>query len=183
MNYFRISEAIEFYKSIGYEWIDTPWIVERGVTNLTSGSTQERVPGFGGTDFNHHSHDLVGSAEQGFIQLMKQGKLEGGKLYMSAGPCFRFADANRSPLHHPYFFKVELFKADSVEFEELMYDAGKFFRQYTATLGRVNTEQGYDYEMNGIEIGSYGFRSVDQFSWSYGTGLAEPRFTQALEAK
>lgn len=183
MNYARISEAIEFYKSVGYEYVETPWIVERGVKKLTSGSTLENVPGFTNGAGNSQRHDLVGSAEQGFIQLMRAGKLESGKLYVSAGPCFRFADAGRSPLHHPYFFKVELFRPDSVEFEPLLKIARGFFWRQATSLNKVttvNTEFEQDLCLNDIEIGSYGFRAEGQFSWSYGTGLAEPRFSEAL---
>jgi hypothetical protein len=41
----------------------------------------------------------------------------------------------------------------------------------------VETEQGYDLECNGIEIGSYGIRSCEYLEWIYATGLAEPRMS------
>jgi hypothetical protein len=44
----------------------------------------------------------------------------------------------------------------------------------------VKTDVGYDLEINGIEVGSYGRREVGDFTWVYGTGLALPRFSQAL---
>ena len=43
----------------------------------------------------------------------------------------------------------------------------------------VKTEEGLDIELNGIEIGSYGYRSYKDFHWIYGTALAEPRFSLA----
>jgi hypothetical protein len=45
----------------------------------------------------------------------------------------------------------------------------------------VTTEDGLDVEIGGIEVGSYGTRLHEGFSWNYGTGLAEPRFSSALE--
>lgn len=51
-----------------------------------------------------------------------------------------------------------------------------------------SAEQGFvqmylDGELNGIEIGSYGYRSYRELHWIYGTGLAEPRFTLAQKSK
>jgi hypothetical protein len=37
----------------------------------------------------------------------------------------------------------------------------------------------YDIEINGIEVGSYGIRSVDDVQYIYGTGLALPRYSTA----
>ncbi len=47
----------------------------------------------------------MGSAEQGFVQLMLDGKLPLGS-HMAAGPCFR--DDEVDDLHQKTFFKVEL---------------------------------------------------------------------------
>ena len=41
----------------------------------------------------------------------------------------------------------------------------------------VKTEQGFDLEYNGIELGSYGIRSCEYLDWIYATGLAEPRMS------
>lgn len=166
MNYARISEAIEFYKSLEYTWIDTPWIVSNEASALTFAGLREKCElGY-----------LVGSAEQGFIQLLLDKKISSGR-YVSAGPCFRFDD-NGQPGKHPYFFKVELISIavpeDNVFW--VMNDARRF-------LGgdEVIVNGGYDLELNGIEIGSYGHRSVRGIlPWIYGTGLAEPRYTEAL---
>lgn len=42
-------------------------------------------------------------------------------------------------------------------------------------------DYGYDLLLSGIEVGSYGFREYKNNKWIYGTGLAEPRFSQAFE--
>jgi hypothetical protein len=44
----------------------------------------------------------------------------------------------------------------------------------------IPTAQGLDIELGGIELGSYGYRSYGRLHWIYGTGFAEPRFSQAV---
>lgn len=166
MNYYgRIAHAIDYYIQKGYEWIDTPWIVPSSVRNMTFKGHKEQC----------YFGSLVGSAEQGFIHLMQQKVLKPSGLYVSAGPCFRFDDLGHAN-KHPYFFKVELCAIGTLEYSEMMQDALGYLTGKT-----VETPEGYDIELNGLEIGSYGSREVDGLKWSYGTGLAEPRYTEALE--
>lgn len=168
MNYYtRVSKAIQHYQDKGYKWIDTPWYVNQEAFLATYPGTR---PAVGVCDLGF----LVGSAEQGFIQLMQRGDLLPGK-YVSAGPCFRFEDLDR-PFHHPYFFKVELIVVGSRDYQEMLYDAKEF-------LGGViiNTTEGLDLQLGGLEIGSYGYRVVGDLVWAYGTGLAEPRYSDAKE--
>ena len=61
--------------------------------------------------------------------------------------------------------------------------AQRFAAQYAApgSLALVPTGvESVDLELNRIEIGSYGVRRTPECAWVYATGLAEPRFTQAL---
>ena len=44
----------------------------------------------------------------------------------------------------------------------------------------VKTEEGYDLEVGGIEIGSYGIRKCDYLEWIYGTACAEPRMSVVI---
>ena len=39
----------------------------------------------------------------------------------------------------------------------------------------------WDISLNGIEVGSYGYRTYAGHHWIFGTGLALPRMTIALE--
>jgi hypothetical protein len=48
-------------------------------------------------------------------------------------------------------------------------------------LVREATPEGIDLVLNGIEVGSYGVRTVGNRTWTYGTGLALPRFTVAID--
>lgn len=167
--YGRIAHALSFYRDLGFVWIDTPWVVSGEATGVTCKSPNEEC----------HGGFLVGSAEQGFIQLAQHGVLRAGR-YVSAGPCFRFGDAGQ-PGKHPYFFKVELLIADSNDHRSLREAAELFMQQYT-TVQAVSTADGEDLEANGIEVGSYGSRQHASLPYpiSYGTGLAEPRFSEAM---
>jgi hypothetical protein len=162
MNYYLIGQAIEYYKSIGYTWINTPWAVPLEDLSLTFPGHREKCElGY-----------LVGSAEQGFINLMRTQRLAAGK-YVSAGPCFRFED-NQPPYKLPYFFKVELCKVGSGIYTDLLRDSLSFLGGEV-----VETSIGHDIELNGLEIGSYGNRNINGLVWAYGTGIAEPRYSQA----
>lgn len=126
---------------------------------------------------------LVGSAEQGFLQLVLDDKLEDRyATYMSDGPCFRPLDEGRSPYHHGYFYKLELFCLDCEDrWAPFLETAREFFQAHTdKKVKTVRTEEGFDLEIDGIEVGSYGRRMVGPLDWSYGTGLALPRFSQVV---
>ncbi len=165
MNYERIHRAIEFYKAVGYQWIDTPWVVTKEAEFAT-------FPDSLGACYGGY---LVGSAEQGFIQLMLDGRLSPGR-YVSAGPCFRFADAYRTANHHAYFFKIELCDFGTEDYMPLLEHAKLFMGGEV-----VVTPDGLDLEWNGLEIGSYGSRTFKNYKWAYGTGLAEPRYSEAKQ--
>ena len=62
--------------------------------------------------------------------------------------------------------------------ESIMLHASIFFNQHCdREVERVKTAEGYDLQIGGVEVGSYGVRSHRGFKWAYGTGLAEPRFS------
>lgn len=122
---------------------------------------------------------LVGSAEQGFLQLMRGGRLISGKKYMSISPCFR--DDPVDDWHCQYFTKLELFipGGDHWARDEIMEAAGAFFiSQSVFPEVRTIDDQSYDWEYNGVELGSYYWRQVGGLKWACGTGLAQPRFNQ-----
>ena len=85
--------------------------------------------------------------------------------------------------------KVELFQNDEVSEEalkrlvETLHECW-FYEDLECPfedLKIIDTPEGYDIELYGIEIGSYGIRRVRGFSWIYGTMLAEPRFSEAYK--
>jgi seryl-tRNA synthetase len=175
INWQLISEAVEFYKSHGFEYIETPWIVPTDVMQITCPDFDKM------RELNNGYSGMVGSAEQGFLSLAMKDQLPKVN-YVSAGPCFRIE--NYDELHQSQFFKVELFvrcdtdRSAFIAAKELRNRAHKFMN-YVPDV--VYTDEGSDLEINGIEVGSYGARYHENVGWwAYGTGLAEPRYTQAL---
>lgn len=124
---------------------------------------------------------LVGSAEQGFVSLDRL-KVLGRGNFMSCTPCFRREDVH-DILHRPYFMKVELYKNDVVDesaLSEMISHAYEFF-SLAASPKVVKTSEGFDIEINNIEVGSYGLRKYNNLQWVYGTGVALPRYSTAKE--
>lgn len=180
IDWMRLARAVEFYRQKGYRYIEAPWAVSAETSAITCPSPKftAEVAGLG---------SLVGSAEQSFLQLQQEGLPEG--YYMAVTPCFRLGDYE-DDLHFPYFMKLELYLniqeegARVIAFMKMLQEAGELFRELGATKDNLQarpTEEGVDIELNGIEIGSYGLRESANLKWVYGTGLALPRFTQALQ--
>jgi len=171
----NISEAISYYKGYGFKYIEVPWLIDSksiGVTLPTDRAGMSTDYGF-----------LTGSAEQSFIQMMIAGSILPGK-YIAATPCFR--DDPIDELHQQYFFKVELIylskKPIAKKHLDKMIDTSLRFYQNLRGGNNakvIKTDIGFDIELNGIEIGSYGHRKYDKWNWVYGTGYADPRFTIA----
>lgn len=181
-----ISDFLSYYKVQEYKYIDTPWVVSDTATYVTlpSNFNPTRIGSI------EDGRSLVGSAEQGFIEMMLHGELSFGK-WVSAGPCFR-EEVNQDDLRRSYFFKIELchiltdqqweYKLDHLA--DMIHDVEENFEQHiNLNITKKITDSGFDLEINGIEIGSYGFRSFSGFNWIYGTGLALPRFDAAINYK
>lgn len=183
----RTARAVKFYRSNGFCYVETPWVVPKITAQVTF--PDDSLP-----DPVH-----VGSAEQGFLDLMFQSsapdplpsgytRLHPGQPYVSAGPCFRPQDAILED-HNPWFFKVELFIFGDPQIagllEPLIHKAEAYFEselsiRHHEQSRRVPTLEGVDLYLGDLEIGSYGVRTHDGRTWVYGTGLAEPRFSLAM---
>lgn len=185
----RIGDAVRYYERAGFKYVEVPWIVEyRSVAaTIPPGRAAFELSNAG----DKPPDTLVGSAEQSFLQMMLDGDLGfdarlGTSSYVAVSPCFR--DDEVDELHHKDFVKVELILVEreplSREHARLIALEAKGFYQQAGANPRhvhlVETEIGIDIEYGGIEIGSYGARSHEGHHWVYGTGLAEPRFSQAL---
>lgn len=175
----RVGRAATFFSARGYSYVETPWRVTRDVvaTTIPAWATPFRC------ELDHGRPDfLVGSAEQGFIALMRS--LPDGR-YFSASPCFRDNEP-ADDFHFCDFFKIELCFVGSVAASgDLLCDAWAFAASEGLICDAVDTELGCDLIARGVEVGSFGGRacSLDgaKLRWSYGTGLAEPRFSQVLQ--
>jgi hypothetical protein len=170
-----VSQAIAYYSGLGYSYVEVPWIVGPEAINVTL------PPGH--TAFTTMDGTLVGSAEQSFLHMALNGSLGEGD-YVAATPCFRDDAVDR--LHQRTFFKVELISLspqplDASLVPSMARMAHDFFTRMpggdAATI--VRTQAGFDIELGGVELGSYGYRAYAGWYWVYGTGLAEPRFSLA----
>lgn len=187
INYRHIAKAVKFYKKCGFEYIDAPWIVSREAVMATCPP--------GASLFTTFKGELVASGEQSFIEMRAQ--LEPGKKYQCVTPCFRNDKVDE--LHNTWFLKNELIWVADPEKDlkcaenrerqtYLMRYAEMFFSRFYPMKRDIrpvhvdNAYDNYDIFVNDIEVGSYGIRSFDGFTWVYGTGCAEPRLSQALKA-
>jgi len=181
INWLLLGESIQFYKNRGFKYIETPWFVESANCLITCDNRNALVE----IKDTYEDWSLVGSAEQGFIQHAKDGRLATNN-YVSCGPCFR-KEPTFDELHHPQFMKVELFTLCDSEndannaAQNFIKQAFVYMAQHSSNLNIITTSDGQDIELNDIEVGSYGYRYDNNIGWwAYGTGLAEPRFSQAI---
>lgn len=168
------SAAIMFYQTHGFSYIEVPWVVSKEAYYATKPPDasdfklvceDEKMSGF-----------PVASGEQSFIELHLQGKRI--TKHCCATPCFRAENDGR--YHQPYFFKVELIDTDMSKLDEMIEIALKFHQSFDRGYKVIQLgEDLFDIiSKDGIEVGSYGKRTFNDFSWVYGTGLALPRFNQ-----
>ncbi len=189
IDYNLIAESEEFYKHFrqGFEYIDVPIWVRLGAVKAT-------LPPFRDAFRIDEIGWLVGSAEQGFLDLIldNENKIKYDQLYQSTTPCFRNEDEDE--LHQKWFIKNELFllvkeSNPSVTLDYFIEVAQKNFSRYLNTdviyIGGTDNQYDIVSKNYNIELGSYGIREFSlgnlNLKWVYGTGCAEPRLSYALE--
>ncbi len=196
IDYRLLSEAVDFYKGLGYQYIEVPWIVKSVIASLT---LKDRSRAYI-VDSHTTIGELVGSAEQGFIDQFIKGVIPSGKKVVSVSPCFR-KEPECDEYHFNQFIKVELGMGffissfmDEVQLHTTIDNsirtfinhANAFFDSKTDKLVEcVEVNGDFDLMIDDIELGSYGYRVFqrqDAIIWIYGTGLALPRFSQAIDA-
>ena len=178
IDYQVIADALTHYTSKGYARIEAPWTVTRAVSDLT------RPEGCADWYIESKKKTLVASGEQSFLYLYLKGFLPAGKV-ITVTPCFR--DEPFDLTHTKYFLKAELIDtvdASKSRLDEMINTALIFFAENLGKIDHVQnklevvpTEDGFDIEYDGYELGSYGIRSCPYLSWIYGTAVAEPRFS------
>ena len=188
IDYSIIAAASEKYAALGYIRIEVPWIVQCAaiaetypIHDAPEGACEVRRN-------SRHTGYLVGSAEQSFLQMMLEGRLPPGR-YQAISPCFR-GDAT-SHTHREYFMKLELFATSGGSggddaLDQMMTDALSVMQAHTyQRLELFATDAGHDIgfihpALGELELGSYGRRQSEsnpKLTWTYGTGIAEPRFS------
>lgn len=195
-----LAEATKVYRDRGYHDIETPWLVSEDAYYATTPPNKAcfelfSAPMMGCCGATQASYGfLVASAEQGFIQLILDEKLTPVSLYQSTSACFR--DDEVDDLHQRHFMKIELCRylgrktpSDQNIQEHLMVmmlDAEHgmlevYQDEQIELLLESTGPLSWDIKLNGIEVGSYGYRTYAGHHWIFGTGLALPRFSIALE--
>jgi hypothetical protein len=202
LQYARLLDAREYFEKYGYQFVDAPWTVSREAVLLT------RPPWVQGEPFSYAAGGVfqfpVASAEQSFIQMQMDARAAGEPItgsYCALTPCFR-NEAILNDLHQPYFMKLELITWDGTEADmSRMIQLARIWFESEHPGDRpgddlmlsivpnndedlLGVTQAYDINtaLTGIELGSYGIREHAKVGrWVYGTGLAEPRYTVALE--
>ncbi len=175
VNYKCIADAVEFYGTRGYGYLDVPWSVDGKALEITAPP--------GSSWFPHADKWLVASGEQSFLEMLQRKTLKPGK-HLCVTPCFR-RESEYHEYTRPYFMKAELIIAgseDPMDMECALHDAADFFNRYLPKPVKFQgTEIGTDIMYDGIELGSYGIRNHETTGpWVYGTGVAEPRFSYVL---
>lgn len=175
INYGRIDRSIKHYSLCNYTRIEVPWTVTHAVSNITKPTDRQNM------EITGKNKVLVASAEQGFLYLSLKGFLPKGR-FQAVSPCFRDEVFDLS--HTKYFMKNELIITSAVNtatLNDIVKDAKAFFEvEAQQKVQLVKTNEGWDIELNGYEIGSYGIRQTEFLEWVYGTGVAEPRMTMAM---
>ena len=189
IDYQKIAKAQDFYFGAGYPSIKVPWAISKKAWDITSPGESQA--------YQVDDKFLVASGEQSFLELVIQEKLPYGK-YQCVTPCFR-DEEKHTELTRPYFLKLELFSYAYIGFNEellvtrmieIAYKCNQFFNQYldcqvieTETTDPLAISPTYDIVSNqGVELGSYGVREHPLIGrWTYATGCAEPRLSQAMK--
>lgn len=181
IDYGRLGKSIVYYESIGYSRIEAPWWVPKGIMEITCPKDVDFEESLYYLPKNKKC--LVASGEQSLLYLANQGLLTKTKI-QTVTPCFR--DEVQGPTRRKFFMKNELmipYSSKITDMNRVVEDAMGFFEtqvKYPDKLKRVPTDEGFDIEYNGIEIGSYGIRKCQFMNWIYGTGLAEPRMSRVV---
>lgn len=176
IDYKILNDSITYYADKGFKRIEAPWTVSEKVDNITKPADRIHF------QLKHNDKCLVASGEQSFLYLLIKDFIPPGK-YQTITPCFRYEPFD--PYHTKYFMKNELIITDEVnkrQLTRLIEEACEFYQPYfKEVLSVIKTEEGFDIEVGGHELGSYGIRKHEYLNWIYGTGCAEPRMSNLIK--
>ena len=189
IDYNLLNKALKYFSKRGFRQVEVPWRVSKEAINGTFDSRES---------FKSDDKFLIGSAEQGFLELYLQNKLTSNQL-MSVSPCFR--NEPEDYFHQQEFIKLELIcfldKPTDIDFrfnddysnikrlvinfiiKKLKIKASDIFISGVLDSNSIYSE---DILINGIEYGSYGIRQFQDKYYIYGTGVALPRVSKILKS-
>ena len=177
IDYAKIADGVAQYREHGYVYRDVPWLLDKQSVQLAAPEGARQFETFMGC--------LPASGEQSFYHQMVLGLLAKGRR-QTVTPCFRDEPITNN-LTRTHFLKLELIDVDPDDVDvslnamvdaayKLMYRLGIETRRVPQSDGSIDLVS-----LDGVELGSYGVRHSDGYSWVYGTGLAEPRFSRVCE--
>ena len=186
IDYNLLNKALKYFSKKGFNQIEVPWRVSREAINGTFDSKDS---------FKSKDKFLIGSAEQGFLELHLQNKLRGTQ-FMSVSPCFR--NESEDYFHQQEFMKLELIYFSNNELsilpsqyellrnmiicfiiKKLKIKSSEIVVLETKDSNSIYSE---DILINRIEYGSYGIRQFQDKYYIYGTGIALPRASKILKS-
>lgn len=184
IDYKLLTKAVKYFRKQGFIQIEVPWRVSAEAVNATFDSN---------LSFKSDERFLIGSAEQGFLELILQNKLK-NNILMSVSPCFR--NDIEDELHQQEFMKLELiylcrFNITNTDIEYIAFR--NFVIEFITKKLKIQRERIQivqtfensiyleDILIDGIEYGSYGIRKFKDYNYIYGTGIALPRASIILE--
>ena len=179
IDYQKIADAVTYFQSLGYKYVEVPWIVRPEISEITNRSFR---------NFETFMGNLVASGEQSFLDIRDTFGQNDKRVCVT--PCFRDEEIVNE-ISRNWFIKAELIIANPTDERrqraEMFIDAYHFFKRYdnAMPIETLNdTSNDYykkDIGINGLEVGSYGIREYNGFKWIYGTACAEPRLSQSLK--
>lgn len=192
IDYNLLNKSLKYFSKKGFKQIEVPSIASRETLQGTFKSSES---------FKSDNKFLIGSAEQGFLELYLQNKLTSNQL-MSVSLCFR--NELEDYLHQKEFIKLELiyFINSKIDDIDIMFNSFIVFNLVknfvlsfiikklkikitditTAETNDSNSIYSEDILINGIEYGSYGIRQFQDKYYIYGTGIALPRASKILKS-
>lgn len=176
-----LSEAISYYKSVGYNLVTVPWIVPKEFIKATYDGPNTGIP----VEINIGiEKQFIGSAKQAFLAVWD--KLEIGNRYMALTPCMRYEAGGfaMDRCRLPGFLKLELFVKGMHSAESMRKSALRFFKTWLPTVYDIEVDKGWDImTRSGIELGSYYNTRFMGEKYSCGTGVAWERLLHSLNIK
>ena len=205
IDYSIIQHSIEYYEELGFKRIESPWTVSQAISDIT------KPKDCGDFTIQEKNKVLVASGEQSFLSLINKGFLPPGmyQTVTPCFRDETFTPYHTKYFIKNELIVTDDVSLKRLAF--VIACARNYFRQYCllpksddsslladeisiveTTNGRnvivseISTDNrykfpSYDLVYRGIELGSYGIRRCEFLTWIYGTGVAEPRLSRALQ--
>ena len=151
INYGLLQEASDYYESIGYPRVESPWLVTEAISNITKpmSATNYYVTKEYRGDYKKV---FVASGEQSFLYLINKGFLPKSGKYHTITPCMR--NDSFDDKHSKYFMKLELIEINHLSNKnwnpvmssgKVIRDARMVLSQFTKkVIEDVDTDLGAD---------------------------------------